>query len=163
MNQSIVVFLHYETLKTNITIVFLFLLKYITVYSWELSSWEEISKNYAAVTLELILFKQGKIRKFDWELNQEFLSGQTYKLLLLFNHPVVSDSLWSNGLQYARLPCPSLSPWVLPNSCPLSWLCLPTVSSSITPPLLILSSIFPSTRVFSTELAFCIVAKVLEL
>ena len=124
-------FLHYEALKTNITIVFLLLLKYITVYSWELSSWEEISKNYAAVTLESILFKQGKIRKFNWELNQEFLSGQTYKLLLLFNHPVISDSLWFNGLQDARLSCPSLSPWVYPNSCPLSWLCHPTISSSV--------------------------------
>ena len=34
---------------------------------------------------------------------------------------VVSDSLQPHGLQYARLPCPSLSPRVRPSSCPLDW------------------------------------------
>ena len=29
----------------------------------------------------------------------------------------------------ARLPCPSISPWVCSNSCPLSWWCHPTISS----------------------------------
>ena len=33
---------------------------------------------------------------------------------------VVSDCLWPHGLQHARLPCPSLSPGVCSNSCPLS-------------------------------------------
>ena len=39
---------------------------------------------------------------------------------LLFSHSVVLDSLWPHGLQNARLPCPSLSPRVCSNSCPLS-------------------------------------------
>ena len=39
-------------------------------------------------------------------------------------------SLWPQGLQYTRLPCPSLSPRVCSNSCPLSWWCYPTISSS---------------------------------
>ena len=39
----------------------------------------------------------------------------------------MSDSLWSHGLQYARLPCPSLSPGVYPSSCPLSQWCHPTI------------------------------------
>ena len=34
--------------------------------------------------------------------------------------------------QHARLHCPSLSPWVCSNSCPLSWWCHPTISSSVT-------------------------------
>ena len=42
-------------------------------------------------------------------------------------------TLWPPGLQYARLPCPSLSPRVSSNSCPLSWWCHPTISSSVTP------------------------------
>ena len=46
---------------------------------------------------------------------------------------VVSDSLWPCGLQHARLPCPSLSPGVCSNSCPLSRWCLPTISPSTTP------------------------------
>ena len=50
-------------------------------------------------------------------------------LLLFFSHPVVSASLSSHGLQRARLPCPSLSPWICSNSCPLSQWCHPTFSS----------------------------------
>ena len=38
-----------------------------------------------------------------------------------------------HGLQHARLPCPSLSPEVCSNSCPLSWWCHLTISSSVTP------------------------------
>ena len=54
-------------------------------------------------------------------------------LLLLFSHPVVSDSLPPHGLQHARLPGPSLSPGVCCNSCPLSQWCHPTISSSVSP------------------------------
>ena len=38
--------------------------------------------------------------------------------LLLFRHPVVSDTLWPFGLQNARSPCPSPSPEVWSSSCP---------------------------------------------
>ena len=43
------------------------------------------------------------------------------------------DSLWSHGLQHTRLPCPSLSPGIGLNSCPLSQWCRPIISSSVTP------------------------------
>ena len=56
-----------------------------------------------------------------------------YIILLLFSCSVESDSLRSHGLQHTRLPCSSLSPGVCSNSCPLSWWCLPTISSSIVP------------------------------
>ena len=36
-------------------------------------------------------------------------------------------------LQHAKLPCPSLSPGVCSNSCPLSRWCHPTISFSVTP------------------------------
>ena len=52
-------------------------------------------------------------------------------LLLLFSHSVISSSLQPHGLQHARLPRSSLSPRVCPNSCPLSWWCHPTISSSV--------------------------------
>ena len=45
----------------------------------------------------------------------------------------MSDSLWPHEQQNARLPCPSLSPWVFSNSCPLSQWCHQTISSSVTP------------------------------
>ena len=39
----------------------------------------------------------------------------------------------SHGLQHARLPCPSPSPRICSNSCPLSRWCCRTISSSATP------------------------------
>ena len=45
----------------------------------------------------------------------------------------MSDSLWPHGRQHARPPCPSPTPRVYPNSCPLSWWCHPTISSSVIP------------------------------
>ena len=55
------------------------------------------------------------------------------KSIYQFSHSVVSDSLWPHRLQHARLPCPSLSPRVCLNSCPLSWWWHPTISSSVVP------------------------------
>ena len=52
---------------------------------------------------------------------------------LLFSPLVVPDSLWPYGLQHARLPCPSLSPGVCSNLCPLSGWRHPTISSSVVP------------------------------
>ena len=43
------------------------------------------------------------------------------------------ESLQLHGLQHARLPCPSLSPWACSNSCPLCRWCHPTISSSTAP------------------------------
>ena len=51
----------------------------------------------------------------------------------LFSYSVMSDYLWPHGLQHARLPCPSLSPRVHSNSCPLSQWCHPTISFSVAP------------------------------
>ena len=45
----------------------------------------------------------------------------------------MSDFLWPHGLQHARLLHPSLSSGVCSNSCPLSWWCHPTISSSVSP------------------------------
>ena len=54
-------------------------------------------------------------------------------ILLLFSRPVMSDSLRPQGLQHARLPCPSPSPRACSNSCPLSQWCHPTILSSVIP------------------------------
>ena len=50
-----------------------------------------------------------------------------------FSCSVVSDSLQPHGLQHTRPPCPSPTPRVYPNSCPLSQWCHPTISSSVIP------------------------------
>ena len=44
---------------------------------------------------------------------------------------VVSDSLQTHGLQHTRPPCPSWTPRVYSNSCPLSPWYHPTISSSV--------------------------------
>ena len=46
---------------------------------------------------------------------------------------VMSDSLWPHELQHARPPCPSQTPGVYSNSCPLSQWCHPAISSSVIP------------------------------
>jgi len=50
-----------------------------------------------------------------------------------FSHSAVSDFLQPHGQQHARPSCPSPTPRVYPNSCPLSWWCHPTISSSVIP------------------------------
>ena len=50
-----------------------------------------------------------------------------------FSPSVVSDSFRPHGLQHARPPCPSPTPGVYSNSCPLSQWCHPTISSSVIP------------------------------
>ena len=49
---------------------------------------------------------------------------------MLFSCSAVSNSLWPYGLQHTRIPCPSLSPGICSNSCPLIQWCHPTISSS---------------------------------
>ena len=63
-----------------------------------------------------------------------FKYNKQLKLFIFqFSHSVVSDSLWSHESQHAKPLCPSPSPGVYPNSCPLSWWCHPTISSSVVP------------------------------
>ena len=45
----------------------------------------------------------------------------------------MSNSLQCHGVQHARRPCPSRTPRARSNSCPSSWWCHPTISSSVVP------------------------------
>ena len=68
-----------------------------------------------------------------------FISGQQTHIRcrtvssVQFSRSDMSNSLGPHGLQYARLPCPSPTPGTYSNSCPLSWWCHPTISSSVVP------------------------------
>ena len=77
------------------------------------------------------------------------------KNMLLFSHSFMSNSLWPNGLLDNRFPCPSPSPRVSSNSCPLSWWCHPTISSSCLQSFPASGS-FPMSWLFSNESALCI-------
>ena len=72
----------------------------------------------------------------------ESLSSESYKYSLQtlwslksvqFIYSVASYCLWPHGWQHAGLSCPSPSPRVCSNSCPLNQWCHPTVSSSVIP------------------------------
>ena len=54
-------------------------------------------------------------------------------LSVQFSCSVESDSLWPHELQNARPPCPSLTPGVYSNPCPLSRWCHRAISSSVIP------------------------------
>jgi len=85
---------------------------------------------------------------------------QSYFVPVLFTLSVMSNSLPPHGLQHARLPCPSLSHRVCPNSCLLSWWWHATISPSVVPFTFCPRS-FPA-LVFFNESSHQ-VAKVLEL
>ena len=70
---------------------------------------------------------------------------------LLFSCSLVSNSLWPHGLQHARFPCPSLSPGFFRLMSIES--VMPSNHLTLSRPLLLLPSIFPSTGIFSSASA----------
>ena len=77
-------------------------------------------------------------------------------MVVVFSRSVVSDSLWPHRLQHARLPCPSATPGVYPNSCLLSRWCHPTISSFVVPfssypQSLPESESFPMSQLFTSD------------
>ena len=73
--------------------------------------------------------------------------------LVQFSRSVVSDSLQPPESQHTRPPCPSPTPRVYPNSCPLSWWCHLTISSSVVPFSFCLQS-FPTSGSFQMSQLF---------
>ena len=55
------------------------------------------------------------------------------RIMLFFSSSVMSDSLQPHELEHVRLSCPSLSPGVCSNSCPLRRWCHPIISTSVIP------------------------------
>ena len=70
-----------------------------------------------------------------------------------FSRSVMSYSLWPHGLQHSRLSYPSSTPRICSDSCPLSWWCHPTISSSVVPFLSHLQS-FPASGSFQMSQLF---------
>ena len=67
----------------------------------------------------------------------KFLFLQTFcyynDSIVQFSCSVMSNSLWLHEPQHARPPCPSPTPGVCPNPCPLSRWCHPTILSYVVP------------------------------
>ena len=70
-----------------------------------------------------------------------------------FSRSVMSNSSWPRKPQHARPPCPSPTPRLHPNPCPLSQWCHPTISSSVVPFSSCLQS-FPASGSFPTSQLF---------
>ena len=64
---------------------------------------------------------------------QSFFFYFTYFSSVQFNRSVMSDSLQPHEQQHTRPPCPSPTPRVHPNSCPLTQWCHPAIPSSAVP------------------------------
>ena len=109
-----------------------------TLFSWAAKSTQTVS---AAMKLKRRLLLGRK--SYD---KPQFSSVQ-------FSRSVVSDSLWPHGPQHARPPCPSPTPRVYSNSCPLSRWYHPTISSSVIPFSSCLQS-FPASGSFTVSQFF---------
>ena len=105
----------------------------------------------------MILFSSFiSLEKWNWSLLHEIYNTYIYIYIksVQFSHSAVSDSLRPHGLQHTRLPSPSISSRRL-----LKLVSIKSVMTSnhliLCHPLL-LSSIFPSIRVFSNESVLCV-------
>jgi len=90
------------------------ILEWLAIPSSRQSSW---SRNQTCISY---------ISCIGWWVLHHFSSVQ-------FSHSVLSDSLWPHEPQHTTPPCPSPTPGVHPNSCPLCQWCHPTISSSVIP------------------------------
>ena len=77
--------------------------------------------------------EQYSLLRIKWHSWSSRTEGITGKQVSQFSCSVVSDSLQPHELQHTRPPCPSPTPRVYSNSCPLSHWCHPTISSSVIP------------------------------
>ena len=108
----------------------------------------------AKVEVQTLQSKRGCIVPwvFHWDLHH----GQTeekWNSWVQFSRSVMSNSLWPHGLQHTGTPCPSPTPGVYSNSCPLNRWWHPTISSSVGPFFSCLQS-FPESRYFPMSLFF---------
>ena len=87
------------------------------------------------------IFHYSLILKCLWFCYIHYLQNDHFNHVLIFcifrsvqfSRSVVSDCLQPHEPPQARPPCPSPTPRVYPNSCPLSRWCHPTISSSVGP------------------------------
>ena len=109
--------------------------------------------NLSERDLKMLLHRSGRQRKGPKEKGCRSLSVQFSSVQS--SHSVMSDSLQPHGLQHTRPSCPSPTPRVYSNSCPMSQCCHPPILSSVIPfsPQLIsfpASGSFPMTQFFKS-------------
>ena len=104
---------------------------WVWILLWELSKFVNLSESwFLSCKMEVISkLHQNYVKSL---MQQVSLSSGSI-ISVQFSRSVVSDFLWSHGLQHARLPGPLPTPRASLNSCPLSWWCHPTISSPVIP------------------------------
>ena len=120
-------------LKDTCTLVFIATL-FTIARTWKQSRCpladERIKTLWCIYTVEYYLAVKNQILISSNEVNEPLVC---YISSVQFSRSVVSDSLRPHALQHARPTCPSSTPGVHPNSCPLIRWCHPTISSSVLP------------------------------
>ena len=76
-----------------------------------------------------LFFVSNSLQNWIFQYNKEFILAVW--ISVYFSHSVVSDSLRPHEPKHARPPCPSPTPGVHPNPCPLSGRSHATISSSV--------------------------------
>ena len=94
----------------------------LTVASWPAYLFLRRQAGWSGIPISLRIF-----HSLLWSTQSKVFSS------VQFSHSVMSNSLWPHELQHDRPPCPSPTPGVYPNLCPLSQWCHPTILSSVIP------------------------------
>ena len=89
---------------------------------WKLGSRYQVQ--LVGITLCILTWQSLDIFLFLWAI---------YCFRIFSRFSSVAQSCLTHGLQHTRLPCPSPTPGACSDSCPLSWWCHPTISSSVVP------------------------------
>ena len=126
---------------------------------------EKDSRNWPTGYLQLVLLDTDlkinvfyMFKKTRWEDGEFYQRTEIYKREPNGNKTTIVQSLscvwlWPHGLQHSRFPCFPLSSGVCSNSCPLSWWCYLTISSSVSPFSFCLQS-FPASGSFPVSQLF---------
>ena len=118
---------------------------------WKIISSVEMLRNMRPK--ESLSEKQTFQNEYFWERRARNYTYKHQFSSVQFSHSVMSDSLRPRESQHTRPSCPSPTPRVHLNSCPLSWWCHPAISSSVVlfscPQSLPASESFPVSQLFA--------------
>ena len=106
---------------------------YKWIYLWNRNKIKDIENGL------MVAKREGYGGRMDWEfgvsrcklLYIKWISKILLYSTVQFSQSITSDSLWFQGLQHTRLPCPSPTSRACSNSSPSSWWCHPIISSSV--------------------------------
>jgi len=127
------------------------------MYTWFWLHHLKLTYEHCAMSLLVTLTFISKEKKCIFLFNQNTLNNFKAIVVQLL---ICTQLFATRGLQHPTLPCPSPNLGACSNSCPLSWWCHPTISSSVIPFCL---QSFPESGSFLMSCLFTSCGQVLEL